>query len=106
MDDVPGDGHCLFGCVQKGIEDMHNGAASPSSQLRHAQEIQGDDGQPVAVIKAGPLNDLKVFSNKKATHGGYLFLGQRVDSTQIVCCIISGPVSLTQHKYLAHVIPL
>ena len=105
MDDEPGNGHCFFGCVQKGLVDLQQGVALPAHKLREAKEMQKGDGH-MAAINVGAL-EMKVYSWRLTggKNGFTHYVGQRITESLIVVCVMAGPVSLTYHKYLPHFIP-
>ena len=103
MDDVRGDGHCLYDTILLAINAMQRGVTSPERLLFEAQEIQRGDDE-IQTITIGALGDLKLFAWKNQPRATPQYFKQRVGDDEIVLCLLSGKVSLTHHKYLAHFI--
>jgi hypothetical protein len=99
MDDVSGDGHCLYAVVLTGIADMQQGVAYPARQLRDAQERQRG-GEELSKLTIGALGEMKVYAWKLQSNKTYHFSMQRVSDEEIVLCISSGPVSSTHRTIL------
>ena len=97
MDDIIGDGHCLFTCVLVGLDDLQHGVASPDRLLRNAQEQQRGETE-LTTLDIGEFHGMKVYLwrlvNKTTKH----FHFQRISDDEIVLVVMSGPVSVTHHK--------
>jgi hypothetical protein len=99
MDEVSGNGHCLFACVLSGIIDMQQGVTNPERQLRNAQEKQKGKSE-VCMFTIGALLAMKIYLWKAGKDlDTYHYTGQRVSDEEIVLCVASGPVSSTHLKH-------
>jgi hypothetical protein len=100
MDEISGNGHCLFACVLSGIIDMRQGVTSQERQYRSARERQQSRAE-VCMINIGDLLSMRIYLWRVAKGIDiYQFSGQRVSDDEIVLCVASGPVSSTHSKTL------
>jgi hypothetical protein len=100
MDNVSGNGECLFACVLLGIDDIRQGVTNPARQLRNAQEKQ-QGKKELCTFTIGALLAMRIYLWKAGKDiDTYQYSGQRVSDEEIVLCIASGPVSSTHRKTL------